>query len=399
MKKHILALAVAATLVTPLAQADTANVVVYGTLSLSADNVKGLSAGGTSQGGNLVESRNRISSNNSFFGFKGSEDLGDGLSAVWQLENAIAFDRQNIDNLRVPAPGAAANDYTLGRSGVNSRRNTFAGLSDKTLGTLTFGLQDTPLKNSLVPIIVFAQTLADFRAVFSTGVSTTRAENSALYVSPNLNGVVAKAMYAAGNEGGNGAFDDPYLYAASASYTDGPLFAVLAYEYNKMVSTATNAVGSVPATPGGVISLRKTTRAGVGYTLGNVKLGLALEVNANDVAGVSVLDAKGVYVSGVYKMGLSNLKAAYSYRSDNQANNGVDNTGFLTNRNDGARQITLGLDRPLSKRSTLYALYSVVLNDVNGLQILAGGPTNIAPVNVVKGGRAHGVSLGLLHSF
>jgi predicted porin len=392
MKKHLIALAVASTLVVPFAQAETSNVVVYGTLSLSADNVKGLSAGGTSQGGNLVESRNRISSNNSFFGFKGTEDLGEGLSAVWQLENAIAFDRQNIDNLRVTA---APNDYTLGRSGVNSRRNTFAGLSDKTFGTLTFGLQDTPLKNSLAPIVLFAQTLADYRAVFSTGVSTTRAENSALYVSPNLNGFVAKAMYAAGNEGGNGAFEDPYLYAASASYTDGPLYAVLAYEYNKMVSSATTA----PVTLGGEISTRKTTRAGVGYTFGDLKLGLALEVNANDVASVSVLDAKGVYISGLYKMGQSSLKAAYSYRSDNQANNGVDTTGFLTNRNDGARQITVGLDRSLSKRSTLYALYSVVLNDVNGAQILAGGPTNIAPVNVVKGGRAHGVSLGLLHSF
>ena len=413
MKKNIIALAITATLVAPLAMAETANVVIYGTVSLAADNVKGLSAGGVGGGGNLVESRNRISSNNSFFGFKGSEDLGEGLSAVWQIENLIAFERQNTDNLRAPGP----NDYTLGRSGAQSRRNTFAGLSDKQFGTLTLGLQDTPLKNSLVPILVFAQTMADFRAVFSTAFSTTRSENSVLYVSPNLAGFVGKAMYSARNESGNGTLENPSHYAMSASYTDGPLFTVLAFENNVVVNAPTAAVAAVtltiplpsppqvititqavPATTGD-IRTSKTVRAGAGYTFGDVKLGLALEINKNDVGGVSLLDAKGVYLSSVYKMGQNSLKAAYSYRSDNKANNGESSTGFLTNRNDGARQISVGIDRALSKRSTVYALYTTVLNDVNGLQTIGGGPTNIAPVNVVRGGRAQGVSLGMLHSF
>ena len=85
MKKSLIALAVAATLVAPVAMADTSNVTVYGTAHMSIDRVKD---GVTPTSSNT----NQLSSRESNIGFKGSEDLSNGLSAVFQVESEISFD-------------------------------------------------------------------------------------------------------------------------------------------------------------------------------------------------------------------------------------------------------------------------------------------------------------------
>ena len=72
-----------------LALADTANVSVYGKADMSYDFINT----GTSAAGVGGVSKNAVSSNVSKLGFKGSEGLGDGLSAIWQIEQQI-----NIDN-------------------------------------------------------------------------------------------------------------------------------------------------------------------------------------------------------------------------------------------------------------------------------------------------------------
>jgi predicted porin len=153
MNKKLIALAIAGAFAAPVAMADSGNVVIYGVASVSYDNVNGTSTG---SGGVADETRSRISSNNSYIGFKGSEDLGNGLSAIWQIENAVALDQQDINNTSATAT-----------TGTQSRRNTFAGISSKTMGNLTFGVQDTPLKTSTGPLDVFKDTLADYRATFA----------------------------------------------------------------------------------------------------------------------------------------------------------------------------------------------------------------------------------------
>ena len=140
MNKKLLALAVAGAFAAPVAMADTSNVTIYGTINMSVDSVDGgtLQAGGSNANAASAERRTRISSNNSNLGFKGTEDLGNGLSAIWQFESAISFDQQvRIDQ--------AASDT----GGAVGSRNTFAGFSSKTLGALTFGNQESPMKTSI----------------------------------------------------------------------------------------------------------------------------------------------------------------------------------------------------------------------------------------------------------
>ena len=175
MNKKLLALAVAGAFAAPVAMADSANVVIYGTINMSVDSVDGGSFDTiTGINANTAERRTRISSNNSNLGFRGTEDLGNGLSAIWQFESAIAFDQQ------------IRNDQTASDTGGTvGSRNTFAGFSSKTLGALTFGNQESPMKTSINSLDVFINTIGDYRTLIGPQV---RMANSALYASPKFSG-------------------------------------------------------------------------------------------------------------------------------------------------------------------------------------------------------------------
>jgi len=81
MQKKLIALAVVAAFSAP-AFADNANFNLYGAANLSFDHIDS----GTATNGTSGTSSNRNASNTSKFGFKGSDDLGDDLKAVYQVE-------------------------------------------------------------------------------------------------------------------------------------------------------------------------------------------------------------------------------------------------------------------------------------------------------------------------
>src|SRR3970040_450275 len=119
MKKNLITLAVASTLATAMvsapAFADTSNVTVYGFANLSYDLTN-----------NGVVGANKVSSSQSRLGLKGSEDLGDGLSGIWQIEQGITIDTSSTSAASctaLPCPATTANN------GIFATRNTFLGLS------------------------------------------------------------------------------------------------------------------------------------------------------------------------------------------------------------------------------------------------------------------------------
>ncbi len=86
MNKKLLALAVAGVLSAPLAaQAQTANVTLYGRLNLTMEAVQL----GNSTAENWIY---RVNSNSSRFGIKGTESLGGGLNVIFQLESSANGD-------------------------------------------------------------------------------------------------------------------------------------------------------------------------------------------------------------------------------------------------------------------------------------------------------------------
>lgn len=408
MMKKILAVAIASAFAAP-AFAATANVDIYGTASVSVDYVDGGSGGTPSVTGQASESRARVSSNTSIIGFKGSEDLGGGLSAIWQIENQVAFD-------------------TSGAFG--GARETFAGLSSKSLGSLTLGLRDTAYKVSTGKLDVFGggNTLADYRSLFG-GVTngSIRASNSVTYISPSFSGLTVRGTTAAMQE--NGSSRNPHLYSVSGTYENGPLFVTLAHEDIKFAAGGP-AVANMFGAGGQSISAaaassaeakQKNTRLGAGYSFGDLRIGAAWERTKIDVTALTgtlspnasfgttaaqSTDRDAWYLSGAYKLGNTTLKAAYTKAGD------------LDGLNDsGAKQFSLGADYSLSKRTTLYALFTQVKNETNASYTLGGNPTNasgvatstgfqsvggtgVSEVAVTAAGQdPRGVSIGMIHKF
>src|SRR6185369_6687126 len=101
MNKKLVAVAVAGVLAAPLAaQAQTANVTLYGRLNLTMEAVSGSAVDPNLPATASAQNRTiyRVNSNSSRLGVRGSEALGGGLSAIFQIESSIQAD-SNSGNL------------------------------------------------------------------------------------------------------------------------------------------------------------------------------------------------------------------------------------------------------------------------------------------------------------
>ncbi|MBT9569196.1 MAG: porin [Thiobacillus sp.] len=360
MKKSLIALAVAGVVSAP-AFAATSNVDVYGRMSFSVDFADTNEATGDSD--DLVTGRDNVSR----IGFKGSEDLGGGLSAIWQIEEAL---------------NANASAF--------SHRNTFVGLSSKTMGTVILGRHDTPYKMATGALDPFADTVGDYNTVIGTTGGTTaagvtpvttiydnRAGQTVAYVSPNFTGFSFAAAYVGVKDVETGAENDTNAYSLMGKYENGPLFASVAYE---------TFAGGPAATFGGSTTTTDTDawKVGVGYKFGNAKLAAVYESIDDEAAG-SAISRDAWYVSGVYTMGNIDLKAAYGLAEDGDS---AADTEF--------DYWAIGADYNLSKRTKLFAVYATVENAATTTATLSTSGLTAA----TTGGQDVDVlSIGITHTF
>ncbi len=344
MKKSLIALAVAGVVSAP-AFAATSNVDVYGKLhvSVSVFDDQATAAEDT-----------QISSNASRIGFKGAEDLGGGLSAIWQIESGVNMDETG---------------------GTWASRNTFVGLKGG-FGTVMIGNNDTPLKNIGRTIDLFGDTMADSRNV-TAGVnasqSDTRAKNSVTYNSPSFNGFGISAQYANAQDqtaAGADATDDS-TWGLNGTYTNGPLFLGLGYSDGEGLESTTAARG-----------VDNEWRLAAGYSFGNFKLVGQYDKSKGDRTIDADFDSW--LVGAAYTMGNVVLKANYM-------------DGDLDGTSNDPKQWTIGADYNLSKRTTVYALYADGENITFGQG--AGGSDQVGSCGVACGGDVSVFSLGMVHSF
>ncbi|MCL4470053.1 MAG: porin [Gammaproteobacteria bacterium] len=349
MNKKLLALAVAAALAPAAAMADSGNVTIYGVMDASYDLTDN-GNGAATAGGAVVNGirANKISSNNSRLGFKGSEDLGNGLSAVWQIESTIAVD--------------------TGASSL-ATRNTFVGLSSKTAGTAILGRHDTPYKMSTRGYDYFSDGLADNRNLMGAGITKTgsfsggsfdgRPNNVVAYMSPNMNGFKAAAAYVAGAEDVATSGDKKGdAWSLSGNYANGPLTAALAYERHKLGGLLT---GDLAATSAALVDkTEKAWKLGVGYSFGDLMVNGVYEKISDDF---TTSNGHKAYTLGAkYKIGSNDLKLAYIKAGD--LDGGQTSTG--------AKQWALGVDHHMSKRTKVFAQYVKLSNDTNAKYGLTG---------------------------
>lgn len=365
MQKKLIALAVAGMFAAP-AFAATSNVDVYGQINMSVESVND----GDDRWARMV------SNNNSFFGFKGSEDLGGGLSAVWQIEMNLNTD------------GNVGSDWS-DAGAISGTRNTFVGLSSKNFGTVLAGVHDTPYKMATGPLDLFVGTLGEYNAIMGAAASNPsstfdlRTGNTIAYISPDFSGFNFKAAYVMGYEGNlSGSGDDTSnVYSLSGTYSNGPLFVTAAYEKHNDVDTVSCRHGAVCLGAGEGYD-RDAWKIGGSYKFGDLKVGAMYE-NMDDNA-----DSIGHYswmLNAAYTMGAMTFKAEYLKASELDAVN-----------DSGASMWALGMDYALSKRTTIQLTYARLDNDDNGNWDLGQGPR---VTNDSAGDTVSGFGLGVRHSF
>jgi len=362
MKKSLIALAVASTFAAP-AFAATSNVDIYGVVSVSVDRVTGWTNSTATQ----ENSAWRVNSNTSRIGFKGAEDLGGGMKALWQIEQGL-----NADS-------------AAGAFGGGNQRNTFVGLGGG-FGTMLMGAHDTPYKLGTGSLDPFADTMGDYNQLIGSlggaNVADLRLGNVLAYISPTWNGfhfAVAKSyQMETGNKAPAGR-GDPTAYSGTAVYSNGPVFASLSFE------KADNVLNTG-------LDLRDY-KLGLGYTMGDTKFGFVWErIKATTTTSSGHRNAWLINVA--HNMGPITLKAEYGSAGD------VSGTS-----NTGAKLFALGADYNLSKRTTAYAVYSKVSNDTAAAYNLGGaasaglGASGVGNVVPVAGKDPSGISIGLKHSF
>jgi predicted porin len=141
------------------------------------------------------------------FGLKGVEDLGEGLKAVFTLEN-----------------GFTMNNGVSTQGGIMFGRQVFMGLSDQHYGTFTFGRQ-YDLGAVFVGPLVAGQQWGGYMTSHISDLdnlqNTHRINNSIKYVSPSYKGFSIGGLYSFG--GVPGSLGGNQLWSIGAGYKRGPL--------------------------------------------------------------------------------------------------------------------------------------------------------------------------------
>jgi len=176
MKKNMIALAVLGALAAPAAMAQSANpVTLYGRVYALVENVS--ATGGTAI---AIPARTVVQDGNTYIGFRGTEDLGGGLKAWFQVESTGVVD----------AGG-----------GLWANRNSAVGLQGA-WGSFLIGRWDTPFKNLELAVDPTGElTVADPESVIGDKNNfTRRPNNNVQYWTPNMAGFSMRFSYVA-NEG------------------------------------------------------------------------------------------------------------------------------------------------------------------------------------------------------
>lgn len=363
MNKKLIVLSIAAAMAAPLAA--QAGVEIYGQAHVSADynNNNDNRPGYTKSNGSLSSDASRL-------GLKGDEDLGNGLSAMWTIEQNVDFDTGNA---------------------FNFARQTFVGVGGG-FGTVVGGRLYTPYRNSTAKYDVFRDTKADYNAIMGSadGINafTNRAQDSLsnviAYMTPDMNGFSASAAYVLPSvltQNDNLPLTNPQqkqdAYSLSAGYDVGPLSLTAAYETLNKVGYNLNNGTAKAWKAGGSYTIMNATTLALIYE--NVDLGSITNIGNTTFGG----NRNAIYGSVAHKMGDTTLKLAIA---------NADKLG--SGSNNGATQYSLGVAQSLTKNTEVYALYSQINNDNGGAYGFAYGPGN-----AVTGKDESVFSIGVNHAF
>lgn len=285
-------------------------------------------------------------------GFKGTEDLGSNMKALFVLETGIAADTGGFNQ------------------GAGFARQSFVGVQSDA-GTLTLGRQYTPFFLTLNGVAdPFASGLAG-NAQNLIPHSGIRMNNAVKYVTPIFSGISGEVAYGFGESAGNDRAGRNV--GGSIGYSDGNLNVRLAYHRANDTLTTT--------------ARDTSTMLAANYNFQVAKVFAAYSDNdlqVDTVTLTSTIPAKGksrdflVGVSVPY--GNHTFIASYINKDGRSASN-LD-----------ASQFGLGYTYALSKRTNLYAAWATIDNKRGGLLYKVGNNSELG-----TGDKAF--NLGVRHTF
>ncbi len=340
MKKSLLVLASLGAL-SPVAHAQS-SVTLYGLIDVGITYAN--NAGGHAQyqmsSGNIQGSR---------WGLRGTDDLGNGLKALFVLENGFSV-----------ATGK------LGQGGDEFGRQAYVGLSSASAGTVTFGRQ--------------YDSIADFTGVFEVADqwspyfgahpgdldnmnNTNRVNNAIKYKSLNYNGFSFGGMYSLGGVAGQ--FSRNQIWSLGAGYVNGPLALGVAYvnikdpNYSYFGNNSTSSTTASNMTASRVYSgyasakTQEIFTAGGAYTFGAATFGATYSnTQFKDIGTETGLPATGS--GGNAKFHNVEVNFKYQITPSFLAGAAYDYTRGYGVKDATYHQGVLGIDYFLSKRTDVY---------------------------------------------
>jgi outer membrane protein OmpU len=281
-------------------------------------------------------------------GFRGSEDLGGGLRALFNLEMGF--------NLR---------DGTLAQGGRSFGRQSWVGLQSDSAGTMSAGRQYDFVRDYLTQFNYggFASVYAGHQGDYDR-ISGRQMDNSVKYVSPSFGGFTFGGMFAFGEQ--IDSFNKKSAFSLGSGYKNGPLSigaayvrlndtTVFPYAQTGVYSFMGLPTAAPGTSPNAVIDLYPTTSAGfkvdkqeiagIGFSYKFDKFLLAANTTATKFTKGPSSTTQNVYeIGGMYFLdGPWALVGGYQY---------------VTMEADRWNQYTGGVRYSLSKRTTVYGSVS-----------------------------------------
>jgi predicted porin len=339
MKIKMLAAAAACAL-TGAAMAQS-NTTIYGVIDINYANYAG-------SGGKDMAAIDPGGISGSRLGFKGSEDLGNGLKAIYTFEF-----------------GSLKNDIN---SGITGARQSFVGLQGS-WGTLIGGYIYSPADdmNSSFDGLSNSALLSARSNMLNDGGFSTKTddtfENAIGYISPTFNGLTLRAVFGLGEQTAGA---KERKYAVAAEYENGPFKATGIYHY------VDNKAGVVPQTDQREVGL------GVGYDFGVAKL-LATYASKR----LTDADRDNTWALGAHiPAGRGSVRLSYARLNMADDNGDKDAAGW-----------TVAYFYDLSKRTTLYTGYHALDNGSNA------NYNHERLTGLATGSNARLFALGIRHKF